>query len=346
MNKDFYNILGVDRNASPEEIKKAYRNLALKYHPDRAGGSPEASEKFKEISEAYDTLSDPAKKSKYDNPNPFIHDFGNHFSGNPFGNDPFGQFKNFFGGNTDPFINRGRNVNVNIKLTLEEIIVGGNKKFKIYRKTQCNSCKGTGDLSGQTQSCHSCGGSGHINQMMNTPFGQVNHQTPCHLCGSSGTVIKNPCNSCSGQGTKTNLEDVEINIPKGSVNGASFIVPGKGDFGRSPSNPGDLVVTINEIPHDFFRRENLNLICEKNISFKEACLGTEIYVPNMRGNEYKITVAPGTQPGKILRIKGKGIPEFNGFMTGDILVRVNVSIPENLSPEQKEYIEKFSEIFE
>jgi len=350
MNKDYYSILGVDRNSSPEEIKKSYRNLALKYHPDRSGGSPEAEDKFKEITEAYDTLSDPDKKAKYDNPNPFgqgFNPFGNH---NPFGNQNpfggFGGFDNFFGGPQDPLVNRGKNVNVIVKLTLEEIILGGNKKFKIYRKNQCQPCKGTGDSSGKNSICSHCGGLGHINNTMQTPFGNVSHQTPCYACGSSGMSVKNPCNSCSAQGVVSNLEDVEINIPKGSVDGVSFVVQGKGDFGRSPSNPGDLIVKISEVPHDFFRRDGLNLICEKTISFKEACLGTEVYVSNLRGNEYRISIAPGTQPGKILRIKGKGVPEFNGFMTGDIMVKINVRIPEELTDEQKNYLEKFPEVFQ
>lgn len=346
--RDYYQILGVSRGASPEDIKKAYRKLAIKYHPDKTGNDPEAEKKFKEVSEAYDTLSDANKKSKYDNPNPF----GNMGGGrNPFeqywnNNNPFqsGDFSSFFNGarNQEPMINKGRNINTIIALTLEEMMNGATKKVNVSRRVHCDPCKGTGAHNADLINCSSCGGLGKINKTVHHQFGEMIVTETCKSCGGNGLKPRSVCISCSGTGTIRKDEEVEINLPKGSIAGVSYVLAAKGDWAKAPSNPGDLVVTIEEYFHEFYRRDGINLINENHISFKEMCLGTEIDIPNLKGTNLRIKVPPGTQPGRIFRLKGKGLPEFNGFGTGDILVQVNVKIPEYLTEEQMKAIEYFS----
>lgn len=348
--KDYYQILGVPRNASPEDIKKAYRKLAIKYHPDKTGNDPEAEKKFKEASEAYDTLSDPNKKSKYDNPNPFANmggggrnPFEQFWSGNPFQS---GDFSSFFGGNQrgahEPMINKGRNINSIVALTLEEMMTGTTKKINLNRRVHCDSCKGTGAQNGDLVNCSSCGGIGRVNKTVHHQFGEMITQETCRSCGGQGSKPRTNCTTCAGSGTIRKDEEVEVNIPKGSIAGVSYVLAAKGDWAKSPSNPGDLVITIEEYVHPVYRRDGINLISENHISFKEMCLGTEIDIPNLKGSTLRIKVPPGTQPGKIFRLKGKGLPEFNGFGSGDILVQVNVKIPEYLTEEQMKAIEYFN----
>jgi molecular chaperone DnaJ len=347
MNNNYYETLGVRSDASQEEIKKAYRSLAIKYHPDKNNGDSESEKKFKEVSEAYEVLSDPQKRSQYDNPRQ-SNGFGGFnwdFSNNPF---QTGDFSSFFGGNRNghAHTSRGKNISITISLTLEEIISGVDKKVKLSRRDSCKLCSGTGEKDGQVEPCHTCHGRGIIDKVTRTPFGAINQQHTCHVCHGVGNLTKNPCNQCSGSGTIKIQDEIGIAIPKGSVSGMSFIVAGKGDMAKSPCIPGDLVVNIKEEDHPVYKRDGINLVCEKIISFKDACLGTEVSIPSLRDGFFNIKIPAGSQPGKIFRMQGKGIPEFNGFMNGDILMKMNVKVPDSLSEEQRIELEKFEKIFE
>lgn len=342
---DYYKILGVSKNATQEEIKKAYRKLALKYHPDKTGNDPKAENKFKEVSEAYETLSDPDKRSKYDNPNSFggsgFDPFSQYWKGNPFQG---GDFSSFFGGrrsSPEPFINKGKNINSIIALTLEEMMIGAKKKIKLNRKVQCEPCKGTGAENAEVLNCSVCGGIGRVNRTTHHPFGEMVTQETCSSCGGQGVKPKKPCVSCFGSGTVRKEEEIEFDVPKGSISGVSYVLAGKGDWAKSPSNPGDLIVTMEEYLHPTYRRDGINLICDKYLTFKEICLGLEIELTNLKGSTFRIKIPQGTQPGKIFRLKGKGLPEFNGFGFGDILIQVNVKIPSTLTEEQLKAIEYF-----
>lgn len=337
---DYYNILGVNRNASPEEIKKAYRKLALKYHPDKTGGDPESEKKFKEVVEAYETLSSPDKKQKYDNPNPFS-SFGGGFN-------PFDQFSGFRGSNfyEREVIKKGKNINARIDITLEEVLSGTVKNANVYRKVQCSDCRGTGAENGDLDTCHVCNGIGVKRKVVQSNFGQIAMDETCYACSGVGKLPKSGCRTCQGSGLVKKPDQFEISIPKGSYSGVSFKVPGKGDHDKSPSDPGDLIVTVYDIKHDFYRRDGINLICDVDLTFPEACLGKEIKIPNLTsGGEYKISIPAGTNPGKIFRVAGKGVPEFNTDFRGDILVKVGISVPTNLSQEQMEFIEQYKQLF-
>ena len=337
---DYYNILGVNRNASPEEIKKAYRKLALKYHPDKTGGDPEAEKKFKEVVEAYETLSSPDKKQKYDNPNPFS-GFGGGFN-------PFDQFSGFRGSNfyEREVIKKGKNINARIDITLEEVLKGTVKNANVYRKVQCSDCMGTGAENADLDTCHVCNGIGVKRKVVQSNFGQIAMDETCYACSGVGKLPKSGCRTCQGSGLVKKPDQFEISIPKGSFAGVSFKVPGKGDHDKSPSDPGDLIVTVYDIKHDFYRRDGINLICDVDLTFPEACLGKEIKIPNLTsGGEYKISIPAGTNPGKIFRVAGKGVPEFNTDFRGDILVKIGISVPSNLSQEQKEFIEQYNKLF-
>jgi molecular chaperone DnaJ len=344
--KDYYKILGISRGATDDEIKKAYRKLAIQYHPDKTGNNPEAEAKFKDVAEAYENLSNPEKRRAHDNPNPFAgaggHDpFSSFFRNNPF---QTGDHSSFFGGGRraqETMINKGRNINAMVALTLEEMMNGTTKKIKINRRVHCEACKGTGAHGGDVINCSDCGGIGRINRTVHYAFGEMVMQENCTTCQGSGTKSKSNCISCFGTGTVKKEEEVEFHVPKGSIAGVSFVMAAKGDWAKNPSNPGDLVITIEEYAHLHYRRDGLDLICDKWLSFKEICLGTEVEFPNLKGSNFKIKIPQGTQPGKIFRIKGKGLPEFNGFGHGDILIQVNVKIPETLTEDQLKAIEHF-----
>jgi len=341
--KDYYKILGVPRTASEDEIKKAYRKMAIQYHPDKTGNDPEAENKFKEVSEAYQTLSNAEKKLAYDNPHTFGggHDhFSNFFKNNPF---QTGDFSDFFTGRKaqETRMNKGRNISTVVGLSLEEMMSGTTKKIKINRRVHCDPCQGTGAQGGEIITCPSCGGVGRVNKTARYAFGEMTIQENCNSCQGLGTKSKSNCNYCFGTGTLKKEEEVEFHIPKGSIAGVSFVLAAKGDLAKNPSIPGDLVITIEEFLHQDYRRDGLDLICDKFLSFKEICLGTEVEFPNLKGSSLRIKIPAGTQPGKIFRVKGKGIPEFNGFGQGDILIQINVRIPETLTEEQIQAIEYF-----
>jgi molecular chaperone DnaJ len=346
--KDYYKILNISRQASPEEIKKAYRNLAVKYHPDKTGNDKDAEMKFKEVSEAYETLSDPTKKAAYDNPlggggsNSFNDMFRDAFSGrNPFQS---GDFSSFFGRSNpahEPMVTKGKNINVYVSVTLEEMMNGTVKKVKVNRRAICDPCKGTGAENGETVNCSSCGGIGRVNKTVHHAFGEVVMQETCRSCNGIGSVPKTYCKVCSGSGTVRREEEIDISIPKGSISGVSYLVVGKGDWAKIPSNPGDLIVNIEEYVHPIYVRDGVNLVHNKYLSFKQACLGIDVDLPNLKGSTFRIKIPPGTSPGKILRLHAKGLPEFNGFGNGDILVKVHILIPGNLTEEQIKALDYF-----
>lgn len=345
---DYYRILEIDRNASADEIKKAYRKLAMQYHPDKAGNNPEAEKKFKQISEAYETLSDPQKKSSYDNPNPF--GGGNPFGGaNPFGGPFGGDFGNIFGGfgrRRSQNFSSGSNINARIMVSLDEVMNGATKRANIFRRVKCDPCQGSGAKDNEKNTCPICNGSKVTRRMTNTPFGAISMEEMCYNCKGEGSIPKSPCLQCNGEGTIRIQDNVEVKIPKGCVTGMSFVVPGMGDFPKGQGIPGDLVVTTAEIPNDFYKRDGLNLICHKSISFYEACTGVNLEIPNPTGNGfYKIMVPPGTQPGKVFRLQGKAIPEMSSEFAGDIMVMIDVVVPKNLHPHQVEILKEFNDTF-
>jgi len=335
MKKDYYRILGVTKESTSSEIKKAYRKLALANHPDRNPDDKNSEERFKEISEAYEILSDPKKKEQYDRP-----------SGN-FGGMPFEDIENMFRNatRTNRSRRRGGNINVNLQLTLEEILKGAKKEFKIYRKTPCKKCEGTGAKDKSFNECTSCGGKGTTSKNVNTAYGTMEMEQSCYSCQGTGKIIKEACDECQATGSTKNEETLSINVPKGSYSGLSFIVPGGGDYLKN-GQPGDAIVNIEEYVHAEYKRDGINLVANKDISFKEACIGSEIEVSNLSGGTYKISIPSGTQPGKIFRIRGKGVPELNGVMNGDILIRVNVKVPSGLTENQKSILESFYESLE
>jgi len=337
--KDYYKILGISRDSSPEEIKKAYRSQAMKYHPDKNPGDSASESKFKEISEAYDILSDSTKKQEYDNPGMGGYGFKEFWKGNPFQTGDFSSF--FTGGSRNTSTVKGRNINVYIAITLEEMMLGCDKKVKVNRKVHCDSCIGTGGKNGEILACGHCNGAGVINKVAQYAFGQMVMEEICHHCQGTGFKSSSDCGTCRGEGVVSKEEEIDVRIPKGSIDGVSFIVPGKGNCVKTPGSPGDLVVKVEEYVHSFYKREGINLIHEKFISFREACLGTEVELPNLKGSKFKVKIDPATQSGKILRLRGRGIPEFNGISNGDILIKINILIPKDLTEDQVKALEFF-----
>lgn len=341
MSKDYYKILEVDRNASPDEIKKSYRKLALKFHPDKNPDNKEAEEKFKDISEAYEILSDSEKKLQYDT---YGSVGGNqNFSGgaSPF-DDLFSQFGDIFGSfggrrSNQPRQKRGSDLRVKVSITLHDILFGSTKKIKYNRDVKCTSCDGKGGQ--ELTTCLPCQGSGHRTYIQNTPFGTIRQTAVCSHCSGSGKMIKNPCKMCSGRGVNPHVETVDVEIPKGTVNGSFMAMPQYGNW-VSDGVPGDLQVVIEEIPDTKFKREELNLIYDAKISVIDAIIGTEKKLNLPHGNEIKYTIQPGTQFGKLLRITGKGIPDahFKG-QYGDLIIRVTFEIPNRISIEERQLLE-------
>lgn len=341
MSKDYYKILEVDRNASQDDIKKSYRKLAIKYHPDKNNGDKAAEEKFKEVSEAYDILSNEEKKSQYDR---FGSVGGNPGGGgNPFNmDDLFSQFGDIFGNgfgrrNGAPQQRRGSDLRVKVNVTLNDIIFGATKKIKYSRHDKCNVCDAKGGE--ELTTCLPCQGSGHRSVVQNTPFGTIRQSAVCNHCNGSGKSVKNPCKSCSGVGTQVKQETVDIEIPKGAVNGSFMSMPQYGNWTRG-GVPGDLQIVVEEIPDPIFKREELNLIYDENVSVIDAILGTEKTLKIPHGTEIKFTIAPGTTHGKLLRVAGKGIPDvhFSGH-TGDLFIRVNLKVPKTFTNEEKELLQ-------
>jgi molecular chaperone DnaJ len=362
--RDYYEVLGVSKTASENEIKTAYRKLAIKYHPDKNPGDKEAEEKFREATEAYEILKDQKKRAQYDQFGHAAFDtssgFGQGFSG--FGgfdiSDALRAFMNDFGG--DSFFSdlfgfgggrgrrgarrtgtRGNDLQVRIPLTLQEINTGVKKTIKVRRKEGCDTCNGTGSKSGAKTSCTQCGGSGRMQRVSNSFFGQVIQESVCPACSGQGTVVKDPCSKCGGSGRYTTETTISVDIPAGAREGNYIPMPGKGDAGLNGGPPGDLIVLIQEKEDEFFKVHGIDILCEVDITFSEAALGTAKTIPTLDG-KVSLKIPAGTQSEKIFRLRGKGIPALHRGEHGDQLVKVHVTTPEKISREERELFEKLS----
>ena len=342
MAKDLYNVLGVDKSASEDDIKKAYRKMAMKYHPDRNPDNPEAETRFKEAAEAYDVLSSPDKKSNYDR-------FGSAEGGNTFGgfggqghgfnmDDIFSQFGDIFGNRgqrQQQRQQRGSDLRIKVSLTIEEIITGTTKKLKYKRQETCQPCDGKGGS--DIRQCIPCSGSGQRTVVQNTPFGQIRNTTSCPDCSGSGKQVTNKCVVCHGLGTTTKEQTVDVEIPKGVGNGMQLNMSGFGNMIRDGVS-GDLHIVIDEIRSPLFRREGGNLIVDKEVSILDAIMGSNIKLNTPHG-DVVITITPGTEHGSIIRIGGKGVPDIHQGM-GNLVVIIKVNIPKNINLDEKAILEK------
>lgn len=358
--RDYYEVLGVDKNASEDEIKKAYRRIAIKYHPDRNPGDKDAEEKFKEAAEAYDVLHDPQKRQQYDQfgfdaPGGFGGFSGGGFSmedifsmfGSVFEGGGFGGFGGFGGGGGRQAPRyRGSDLRLKVKLSLQEISTGVTKKFRVKKDTTCPHCHGTGAAAGaQPETCPTCHGSGMSVQTKQTIFGVMQTQSTCPTCHGEGTIIKNKCHECGGDGVIRGEEVVEIKIPAGVADGMVLTVQGKGNAGKHNGVAGDIQVFISEEENDTFVRQDNDLIYNLLLDFPTAALGGEVRIPTIEGTKLKINLEPGVQPGTTKRLRGKGLPAVQGYGrgNGDIIVNISVYVPKTLSHEEKKALERMRE---
>ncbi len=354
--RDYYEVLGVAKGSSQDEIKSAYRKMALQYHPDRNPDNPEAEEMFKEAAEAYEVLSDGDKRARYDqfgheglrggndfhqytNMDDIFSAFGDIFGG--------GIFESFFGGGGGrqsrqrrPRGERGTDLRVKLPLTLEEIAAGAEKKLKLKKQFACDDCGGTGARAGSgLQKCPSCGGAGEVRQVSRSVFGQFVNITTCPTCNGEGQVVKERCPKCNGDGRVPGEETITVNIPAGVEEGNYINLRGKGNAGKKGGSNGDLIVVIQEKEHEHFRRQDNDVVYNLTISFPEAALGTEIEVPTLAGRE-KIKIEAGTQPGSVIKLHDKGIPKLNSYGRGSQVIIVNVFVPTKLSGTEKNMLKE------
>ncbi|WAC39471.1 molecular chaperone DnaJ [Pedobacter sp. SL55] len=361
--RDYYDVLGVAKGASAEEIKKAYRKLAIKYHPDKNPDDKSAEDKFKEAAEAYEILSSPEKKQRYDQ---FGHaGVGGAAGGGGYGGggmnmeDIFSQFGDIFGGGGgSPFdsffggggqqrggrrVAKGSNLRIKVKLTLEEIANGAEKKIKVNKQVSCKTCDGTGAKDkGSVSTCSTCGGAGSVRRVTNTILGQMQTTATCPTCHGSGQKITAKCGACHGDGTVRGEETITINIPAGVSEGMQLSMAGKGNAAPNGGVPGDLIILVEETPHETLKREGNNVVYDLHVSIPDAALGASVEVPTIDGKA-KIKIEPGTQSGKLLRLKGKGIPEVNSYHRGDQIIHVNIWTPKALNSEERALLEKLRE---
>ena len=356
--RDYYEVLGVSKSADATEIKKAYRKLALKYHPDKNPGDKEAEEKFKEAAEAYDVLSNEEKRHRYDQ---FGHagvggagqgGFGGGMSmddifsqfGDIFGSfGGFSGFGGFGGGRGSRRVNRGTNLGVKVKMSLQEIATGIEKKIKVKKYVACQHCNGTGARDGKSYStCSTCKGSGQVTRVQNTILGAMQTTSTCPTCEGEGKIINEKCTFCNGEGVLMSEEVISINIPAGVAEGMQLSLSGKGNAARRGGVNGDLIVLIEEEEHPELVRDGNDLLYNVFIGYPEAVLGETVEIPTIEG-KVKVKIEAGTQPGRILRLRGKGLPDVNGYGKGDLLAKVNVWIPKNLSKDEKKLVEKMRE---
>jgi len=359
--RDYYEILGIDRGAGEDQVKSAYRKLAMKYHPDRNPGDKEAEEKFKEATEAYEVLKDAQKRQAYDQ-------FGHAGVGQGAGFGGFGGFEGFdigdalrafmrdFGGGSifDDFFgmntgsqrrrrNRGEDLRIRIKLTLEEIARGVEKSVKVRRMVACDTCQGSGVAAGSSKkTCPQCKGAGQVRTVSRTFLGTVQQVTTCNMCRGTGEIIADACKTCRGEGRVRGSSQVSLRVPAGVSSGNYMTVENMGNAAPNNGEPGDLIAVFEESEHELFSRHGDHIICDLPISFTVAALGGTVSVPTLNGNA-KVKIPPGTQPGKTLKLRGQGIPRLHSTGRGDQLIRIAVWVPTKLSPEDKELLEKLSE---
>jgi len=358
--RDYYSVLNVDRNASKEELKKAYRKLAMMYHPDRNPDDKEAEEKFKEAAEAYDVLNNDEKRAKYDR---FGHDgvrtsdFGS--SGFTDVNDIFSHFSDIFGGSSifdDIFggsTQRGRrrgagspgaDLRINLKLTLEEIASGITKKIRIKKQVTCNRCNGTGaDKSTSLKTCPVCNGLGEVKSVSRSVFGQFVNITTCHNCNGEGSVIDIPCPKCMGDGRYQDEKILDVNVPAGVHDGSYMTLREEGNAGKRGGEDGSIIVVFEELPHKYFVRTEDEIVYNLFITYPQAALGAEVEVPTLNGKAV-LKIDAGTQPGKLLKMRGKGIKHLNSSGVGNQIVKVNVAIPQKINSKEKELLKQLSEM--
>ncbi|MDR1729423.1 MAG: molecular chaperone DnaJ [Prevotellaceae bacterium] len=370
--RDFYEVLGISKTANADEIKKAYRQKAIQYHPDKNPGDKAAEEKFKEAAEAYEVLSNPEKKQRYDqfghagvgssaasggggfsgggmSMEDIFSQFGDIFGGH-FGSH-FGGFSSGFGGGfssggrrgaAEKRVRRGSDLRVRVKLTLKEIATGTEKKIKVRKYVSCKKCNGTGAEGDSYSTCTTCNGTGNVTRVQNTILGQMQTQSVCPTCGGEGKIINKKCSECNGEGVRSEEEVITIKIPAGVMDGMTIPMRGKGNAARRGGVNGDLLVVIEEEPHPELIRDENDLIYNALLTIPIAINGGTIEIPTVDGKA-KVKVDPGTQPGKVLRLKGKGLPSINSYGTGDLLVNVGVYIPENVSKEERNIIAKLED---
>jgi molecular chaperone DnaJ len=364
--KDYYEVLGVNKAATEDEIRKAYRQLALKYHPDKNPGDKTAEEKFKEVAEAYEVLKDSQKRAQYDQ---FGHSAFNGPSGNNYG---YGQaytgnfgideamkiFESFFGGGGGGFedifgfgsrssrgsarVNQGSDIQIRVKLTLEEILTGTDKSIKLSHFIKCDTCNGSGSKSNKKNTCNTCQGTGQIRRVTRSILGQMVTSSPCNACSGSGFTISDPCAKCGGEGRYRAEDVVEIHIPEGATEGNYLSLQGKGHAGKFNGATGSLIVIIEEKEHPIFERHDNNVVMEYSIPFDLAVLGGERAVPTLEG-KVKLTIPAGIEAGKVLRLKGKGLPSSRNGYRGDQLVKINIHIPNKLSNKTKELLKELAQ---
>lgn len=351
--RDYYEILGVSKSASADEIKKAYRKKALQHHPDKNPGNKAAEDKFKEAAEAYEVLSDEQKRSRY---NQYGHAGVGSAAGGGFGgasmnmDDIFSHFGDIFGGHFGGFggfggnqggggqrVRRGSDLRVKVKLNLAEVATGVEKKIKVKKYVMCSHCHGEGGTNMTT--CTTCNGQGRVRRVQQTFLGQMQTEAECPTCGGDGKIIKDKCTYCNGEGIVREDEVININIPAGVMEGMQLSLSGKGNAARRGGVNGDLLVMVEEEPHPELIRDENDLIYNLLLTVPMATLGGSVEVPTVEG-KVKVTIAPGTQPGKVLRLRGKGLPNVNRYGTGDLLINIGVYIPENLSKDEKLSMEK------
>lgn len=354
--RDYYEVLGVPKDASERDLKKAYRKLAMKYHPDRNPDNKESEDKFKEINEAYEILSDSEKRSRYDQ-----YGHAGFSNGGPGGGSGFGGFDDIFGGSgfggfEDIFgdifgSSRGRrksgpqkgaDLRYRMNISFEEAAFGAEKEVKIQRDEECDTCSGTGAKPGTSKkTCNVCNGTGEIREVQRTMFGNMMNVRPCHTCSGTGKIIETPCKSCSGSGSVKKSKTINIKIPAGVDEGSTIKLHGEGEMGLKGGPRGDLYVILNVMPHKIFKREGYDIYCEIPITFVQAALGDELEVPTIDG-KVKYKIAEGTQSGTVFRLKGKGVKHIRSDIRGDQYVKVVIETPKNLTAKQKEILKEFA----